>query len=121
MAKPEACCRQGLKPSFFAPKDDLAAQFSDAFPQITRVNSLEEILEDDSIQMVLNAGIPVERFPIGLKVMQHGKDYMVINWARQRWNSSKNCVKFRLRRDEFTMFAIVNDFGVRQRPRPISS
>jgi len=62
---------------FFAPEDDLAAQFSAAFPQIPRVGTLEEILEDESIHLVLNAGIPVERAPMGIKVMQHGKDYMV--------------------------------------------
>ena len=63
--------------SFFAPEDDLAAEFSSAYPQIPRVATLEEILEDESIQLVLNAGIPVERAPMGIKVMQHGKDYMV--------------------------------------------
>lgn len=62
---------------FYAPEDDLAAQFSTAFPQITRVEALEEILEDDTLQLVLNAGIPIERAPMGIKVMQHGKDYMV--------------------------------------------
>ena len=62
---------------FFSPEDDLAAQFSVAFPQIPRVQSLDEILEDESIQLVLIAGISVERAPMGIKVMQHGKDYMV--------------------------------------------
>jgi len=62
---------------FYAPEDDLVAQFAAAYPQIPRVNTLEKILEDDSIQLVLNAGIPVERAPMGIKVMQHGKDYMV--------------------------------------------
>ncbi|HBY09224.1 MAG TPA: oxidoreductase [Chloroflexi bacterium] len=62
---------------FFAPEDDLAAQFSAAFPHIPRVPGLDQILEDESIQLVLNAGIPVERAPLGIKVMQHGKDYMV--------------------------------------------
>jgi predicted dehydrogenase len=62
---------------FYAPEEDLAAQFSAAYPQIRRVETLEEILEDDSIQLVLNAGIPVERADMGIKVMRHGKDYMV--------------------------------------------
>jgi predicted dehydrogenase len=62
---------------FYAPEDDLAAQFSSAFPQIPRVDTLKEILADEIIQLVLNAGIPVERAPMGIKVMQHGKDYMV--------------------------------------------
>lgn len=62
---------------FYAPEDGLAAQFSSAYPHIPRVEALEEILEDESIQLVLNAGIPVERATMGIKVMQHGKDYMV--------------------------------------------
>jgi predicted dehydrogenase len=62
---------------FYAPEEDLAAQFSAAFPHIPRVETLIQILEDESIQLVLNAGIPVERAPMGIQVMQHGKDYMV--------------------------------------------
>jgi len=44
---------------FFAPEDDLAAQFAAAYPQIPRVETLAEILEDETIQLVLNACIPV--------------------------------------------------------------
>ncbi|MCJ7701280.1 MAG: Gfo/Idh/MocA family oxidoreductase, partial [Anaerolineales bacterium] len=62
---------------FYAPEDGLAARFSSSFPHIPRVDALEEILEDKSIQLVLNAGIPVARASMGIKVMQHGKDYMV--------------------------------------------
>jgi len=62
---------------FFTPEDDLASKFATAFPQIPRVATLEEILEAENIHLVLNAGIPCERAPLGIKVMQHGKDYMV--------------------------------------------
>jgi len=62
---------------FFAPEEDLAAQFAITYPHIPRVDSLERILEDGSIQLVLNAGIPAERASMGIKAMQHGKDYMV--------------------------------------------
>ena len=62
---------------FYAPEDDLAAEFAKAFTQIPRASTLAEILEDENIQLVLNAGIPFERAPMGIKVMQHGKDYMV--------------------------------------------
>jgi len=62
---------------FFALEEDLATGFIKAFPQIPRVDSLAEILEDERIQLVLNAGIPVDRGPMGIQVMQHGKDYMV--------------------------------------------
>jgi predicted dehydrogenase len=62
---------------FFAPEDELAAQFAAAYPQIPRVATLVEILEDETIQLVLNSGIPVARAPMGIQVMQHGKDYVV--------------------------------------------
>jgi predicted dehydrogenase len=62
---------------FYGPEDNLAAQFLSAYTQIPRVETLEKILEDESIQLVLNAGIPVERASMGIKVMQHGKDFMV--------------------------------------------
>ena len=35
-----------------------------------------EILEDQAVQLVLSAAIPDERAPLGIRVMQHGKDYM---------------------------------------------
>jgi predicted dehydrogenase len=38
--------------------------------------SEDEILQDASIQLVLSSAIPVERAPLGIRVMQHGKDYM---------------------------------------------
>src|SRR5206468_8598869 len=36
----------------------------------------KEILEDKTIHLVLSSIIPSERAPLGLRVMQHGKDYM---------------------------------------------
>ncbi len=62
--------------SFYAPEAELAAPFANSFPQARRAASQEEILEDESIQLVVSAGIPCERAPLGLRVMQHGKDYM---------------------------------------------
>jgi predicted dehydrogenase len=38
--------------------------------------SENEILEDKSIQLILSSAIPVERAGIGIRAMQHGKDYM---------------------------------------------
>jgi predicted dehydrogenase len=34
-------------------------------------------LEDNSIQLIMSSGIPVERAPLGIEVMKHGKDYLV--------------------------------------------
>jgi predicted dehydrogenase len=37
---------------------------------------VEEILDDESLQLVVSAAIPNERAPLGIEVMRHGKDYM---------------------------------------------
>jgi len=62
--------------SFSAKEPELASRYGDTYPQATFVDSTEEILEDESIHMVISAGIPCERAALGIEVMQHGKDYM---------------------------------------------
>src|ERR1043166_3232363 len=62
--------------SFYAKEPELAAAFAKRYPQVKQARSREEILEDNSIKLVLSAGIPAERAPLGIAVMQHGKDYM---------------------------------------------
>lgn len=63
--------------SFYAKEDDLAANYSKAFPQAKRMNSEKEILEDESIHLILSSAIPVERAKIAIRAMKHGKDAMV--------------------------------------------
>ena len=63
--------------SYYAKEADLAADFGKRYPQAKLVKSEKEILEDKSIQLVLSAAIPNERAPLGVRVMRHGKDYMV--------------------------------------------
>ena len=62
--------------SYYAKENDLAAAFSKKYPQAKKVSAEKEILEDKSIQLVLSSIIPNERAPLGIRVMQHGKDYM---------------------------------------------
>jgi predicted dehydrogenase len=62
--------------SFYAPEADLAAEFGKRFPQAKLARGEDEILDDRSIQLVLSSAIPDQRAPIGIRVMQHGKDYM---------------------------------------------
>jgi predicted dehydrogenase len=62
--------------SFFAKEDDLASSFHATFSQAKRVKTEEEILEDESLRLVASAAINNERAPLGLRVMQHGKDFM---------------------------------------------
>jgi predicted dehydrogenase len=61
----------------FAKEPDLLAEFVKRFPQAKVARSEQEILDDKSTQLVLSAAIPDERAPLGIRVMQHGKDYIV--------------------------------------------
>jgi predicted dehydrogenase len=61
---------------FHAPEDDLAKVFGNRYPQIERIAEKSRILEDPTIQLVVSAGIPAERAPLGIEVMRHGKDFM---------------------------------------------
>lgn len=63
--------------SFYAKEPDLVADFAKKFPQVKIAASEQEILDDKSIQVVLSSGIPVDRAPLGIRVMQHGKDFLV--------------------------------------------
>ena len=60
----------------FAKEPDLLKGFTRAFPNVKAVRSEEEILQDNSIKLVASAGIPIDRAPLGIKVMQSGKDYV---------------------------------------------
>jgi predicted dehydrogenase len=62
--------------AFHAREDDLRAAFAKRYPAAKIVADEREILDDPSIQLVLSSIIPNERAPLGIRVMQHGKDYM---------------------------------------------
>lgn len=61
---------------FYDTEPERIAQFSERFPQAQQAESIQSILEDESIQVVASASIPNERAPLGIQVMQHGKDYL---------------------------------------------
>lgn len=63
--------------SVYAKEPELVAEFSKKYPQAKPARTAKEILEDPSIQLVLSSGIPVERAPLGIEVMRHGKDFLV--------------------------------------------
>lgn len=62
--------------ALYAKEADLTAAFLKTFPEAKMAKSEAEILEDPSIHLVLSSGIPDERAPLGIRVMQHGKDYL---------------------------------------------
>jgi hypothetical protein len=57
-------------------EEDKLAQFKGRFPDVKVAKTQEEILEDSSIQLVISSQIPIERAPLGIRVMRHGKDYL---------------------------------------------
>ena len=60
----------------YSKEPELLPDFTKKFPNVKVVKSEAEILEDKTIQLVASAAIPVDRAPIGIRVMQSGKDYM---------------------------------------------
>jgi predicted dehydrogenase len=62
--------------SFFAKEPDLVAKFTKRYPQARLAKRVQEILDDPSIALVLSAAIASERAPLGIEVMEHGKDFM---------------------------------------------
>ncbi len=66
----------GLLVSVYAAEPDRGVAFLKRYPQAKAAKSEAEILNDPSIQLVLSSTIPNERAPLGVRVMQHGKDYL---------------------------------------------
>ena len=59
----------------YEPDAKKAAQMAKLFPQAKVARSFDEVLQDASIHLVIAAAVPNLRGPIGIAVMQHGKDY----------------------------------------------
>lgn len=62
--------------AFHAIEDDLAKTFGDKYPQAKRVANRDEILDDETIPLILTAAIPGDRAEIAAAAMRHGKDVM---------------------------------------------
>ena len=63
--------------AFYAKESELVEAYGKRYPQAKLARNEKEILEDNSIQLVVSASIPVDRAPLGIEVMRHGKDFMV--------------------------------------------
>ncbi|HUF61460.1 MAG TPA: Gfo/Idh/MocA family oxidoreductase [Verrucomicrobiales bacterium] len=50
-------------------------EFCGRYPQARPADRFERILEDSEIRMVTAAAVPCERGPLGIRVMEAGKDY----------------------------------------------
>ncbi len=62
---------------FYAPEEDLAAEFSKRFPNAQRTKTAKEIYENTAISLILSSAIPNQRAGIAIEAMLHGKDVMV--------------------------------------------
>ena len=49
--------------------------FTERYPQAVFARDVQEILDDPTIALIVGAETPVERAPLGIRAMQHGKDY----------------------------------------------
>lgn len=56
---------------------DLVEAFAKRYPNAHKATSEKEILEDKVIQLIVSASIPIDRAPLGIQAMKHGKDFMV--------------------------------------------
>ncbi|MGR3810173.1 Gfo/Idh/MocA family protein [Jiulongibacter sp. NS-SX5] len=61
---------------YYAKEPELNKAFGGRHKQAKQAQSEEQILSDPEIKLVLSAGIPKDRAPLGIRVMKAGKDYM---------------------------------------------
>jgi predicted dehydrogenase len=61
---------------YVSPEDDLAAEYAQSYPQAKRIASVDEVLNDPSIQLIATAAIPSDRAGIAIAAMRHGKDVL---------------------------------------------
>lgn len=60
---------------FWGAEPDKIAEFAERYPETKQAREIDEILDDASIDLVASAVIPCDRAALGIRVMQHGKDY----------------------------------------------
>jgi predicted dehydrogenase len=60
----------------FGHESDRVAEFALKYPQARIARTIDEILDDSSIQLVVSASIPNERADLGIRAMLAGKDFL---------------------------------------------
>jgi predicted dehydrogenase len=60
----------------YAKEPELLADFTKRYPNCPVAKDEKSLLEDNSIHLILSSGIPDERASLGIRAMQHGKDYL---------------------------------------------
>lgn len=59
----------------YDPDPEKVAAFINRYPETKPAASMDEILQDKDVQLVAAAGVPNTRGALGVRVMEHGKDY----------------------------------------------
>ncbi|HUR57339.1 MAG TPA: Gfo/Idh/MocA family oxidoreductase [Opitutaceae bacterium] len=59
----------------YDPDEKKVAAFAAKYPQAKVARSFDEILADGQVKLVAAAAVPVDRGPLGCRVMEAGKDY----------------------------------------------
>ncbi len=62
--------------AFYAPELELATAFAARYPNVRQAVSEIELLEDQTVDLIITSGIPSTRAALGIKAMRHGKDFM---------------------------------------------
>ncbi len=65
----------GLLKYVYDPDPEKIKSFCEKFPGVKAASSEAEILTDSSVRLVAGAAVPSQRCDLGLKAMDHGKDY----------------------------------------------
>lgn len=60
----------------YAKEPELIKNFTRSFPKVKIARSEEEVLGDNTVSLIASSAIPVERAPLGIRVMKAGKDFM---------------------------------------------
>jgi predicted dehydrogenase len=60
----------------YDPDPNKVETFRKTYPGVKVARSEAEVLEDPSLKLIASACIPCERGPLGLRAMDHGKDYL---------------------------------------------
>ncbi|MBM7097776.1 Gfo/Idh/MocA family oxidoreductase [Bacillus sp. H-16] len=59
----------------YDPDPEKVKAFIKIYPDVKEASSEEQILTDDDVKLVAGAAVPSERCALGMRVMDHGKDY----------------------------------------------
>ena len=59
----------------YDPDPPRSRRFCRTYPGVTHARTEAEVLEDPTLALIASAAVPCERGPLGLRAMDHGKDY----------------------------------------------